>query len=89
MSAAELFRCPNCNSQYKLIRVEADPAATYGQIECPHCGGPLNGRGGAVCPEILSGRPAAAATQANARQIGRCAASACRFISLECGVARP
>jgi DNA-directed RNA polymerase subunit RPC12/RpoP len=46
MSAAELFKCPNCNSQYKLVRVEADPAATYGQIECPHCGGPLNGREG-------------------------------------------
>jgi hypothetical protein len=40
--------------------------------------------GGAVYPEILSDRSAAAATQANACQIGRCAASACRFISLEC-----
>jgi hypothetical protein len=34
MSAAELFNCPNCNSQYKLVRVEADPAASYRQIEC-------------------------------------------------------
>jgi DNA-directed RNA polymerase subunit RPC12/RpoP len=46
MSAAELFKCPNCNSQYKLVRVEADPAASYRQIECPHCGGPLNNREG-------------------------------------------
>jgi predicted RNA-binding Zn-ribbon protein involved in translation (DUF1610 family) len=45
-SEAELFKCPNCGSQYKLVRVEADPAATYGQIECPRCGGPLNGRDG-------------------------------------------
>jgi hypothetical protein len=32
--------------QYKLVRVEADPAASYGQIECPHCGGLLNSREG-------------------------------------------
>jgi predicted RNA-binding Zn-ribbon protein involved in translation (DUF1610 family) len=45
-SAAELFKCPNCGSQYKLVRVEADPAALYGQIECAHCGGPLENREG-------------------------------------------
>jgi hypothetical protein len=45
-SHAELFTCPNCNAQYKLVRAEADPAATYRQIECYHCGGPLNGREG-------------------------------------------
>jgi predicted RNA-binding Zn-ribbon protein involved in translation (DUF1610 family) len=45
-SKAELFKCPNCGSQYKLVRVEAEPAASYGQIECPHCGGPLKNREG-------------------------------------------
>jgi predicted RNA-binding Zn-ribbon protein involved in translation (DUF1610 family) len=45
-SAAELFKCPNCGSQYKRVRVEADPAASHGQIECPHCGGPLKSREG-------------------------------------------
>jgi hypothetical protein len=44
-SEAELFNCPNCSSQYRLIRVEAEPRS-YGQIECVHCGGPLNGREG-------------------------------------------
>jgi hypothetical protein len=37
---------------------------------------PAEGTGGAVCPEILSDRSPAAATQANASQIGRCAAAA-------------
>jgi hypothetical protein len=45
-SQAELFNCPNCNSQYKLVRAEADHVASYGPIECYHCGGPLNGREG-------------------------------------------
>jgi hypothetical protein len=43
-SHAELFNCPNCNAQYKLVRAEADHAASYSQIECYHCGAPLNGR---------------------------------------------
>ena len=46
MSAAELFKCPNCGSQYKLVRVEAEPDPSHGRIECRHCGGPLNGREG-------------------------------------------
>jgi DNA-directed RNA polymerase subunit RPC12/RpoP len=45
-SEGELLKCPNCGSQYKLVRVEAEPAASYGQIECPHCGGPLKSREG-------------------------------------------
>jgi hypothetical protein len=45
-SHAEVFNCPNCNARYKLVRAEADHAASYGQIECYHCGGPLNGREG-------------------------------------------
>ena len=42
-SHAELFNCPNCNAQYKLVRAEADHVGLYGQIECYHCGGPLKG----------------------------------------------
>jgi hypothetical protein len=45
-SYAELFNCPSCNSQYKLVRAEADHTGSYGQIECYHCGGPLKGREG-------------------------------------------
>jgi hypothetical protein len=44
--AAELFKCPNCGSQYKLVRVEAEPDPSHGRMECRHCGGPLNGREG-------------------------------------------
>jgi hypothetical protein len=43
-SHAELFSYPNCNAQYKLVRAEADPTKSYGQVECYHCGGSLNGR---------------------------------------------
>jgi ssDNA-binding Zn-finger/Zn-ribbon topoisomerase 1 len=45
-SDVELFNCPNCGSQYKLVRVEADPTASYCRVECPHCGGPLSNREG-------------------------------------------
>ena len=79
-SEAELFKCPNCGSQYKLVRVEAEPDPSHGRIECHHCGGPLNGREGRFILKYFL-RSAAAATQANACQIGRSAASACRFIS--------
>ena len=43
---SQLFNCPNCNSQYKLVRAEADHQSRDGPIECYHCGGPLNGREG-------------------------------------------
>jgi hypothetical protein len=45
-SQAELVNCPNCNVEYRLVRAEAGPETSYGQIECYHCGGPLNGREG-------------------------------------------
>ena len=46
-SQAELINCsPNCNVEYRLVRAEARPKSSYGQIECYHCGGPLNGREG-------------------------------------------
>jgi len=57
-SQGELFNCPNCNSQYKLARVEADPAASYGKIECYHCGGPLSGyKEGFILKYFLVDRP--------------------------------
>jgi len=42
----ELVKCPNCGSQYKVVRVGAEPGASYGGIECRRCGGPLNSREG-------------------------------------------
>ena len=45
-SQAELVNCPNCNVEYRLVRAEAGPETSYGQIECYHCGGPLNAREG-------------------------------------------
>jgi len=42
-----LFRCPNCDAQYKIVRVEAlaEPT-TDREITCLCCGGPLHGREG-------------------------------------------
>jgi predicted RNA-binding Zn-ribbon protein involved in translation (DUF1610 family) len=45
-SEAELVKCPNCGSQYKLVRVEAERDPSHGRIECRRCGGPLSGREG-------------------------------------------
>jgi len=39
------FRCPNCEAEYKVVRVEAAP--TYDQpLLCLGCGGPLHNREG-------------------------------------------
>ena len=32
-SEAELFKCPKCGSQYKLVRVEAEPDPSHGRID--------------------------------------------------------
>jgi hypothetical protein len=45
-SQAELFNCPNCDAQYRLVRAEAGPESLNGRIECYHRGGPLKGREG-------------------------------------------
>jgi DNA-directed RNA polymerase subunit RPC12/RpoP len=57
-SHAELYNCPNCNAQYKLVRAEADHVGLYGQIECYHCGGPLkSGEGQFIFKYFLVDRP--------------------------------
>src|SRR5262249_16198412 len=39
------FRCPSCEAEYKVVRIEA--AATHSnQLTCLSCGGPLNNREG-------------------------------------------
>jgi hypothetical protein len=53
MTDAEVFKCPNCNSKYRLVRVEAEPDASHGRIECRHCGGPAEWQGGSVHSEIF------------------------------------
>jgi predicted RNA-binding Zn-ribbon protein involved in translation (DUF1610 family) len=42
---ATRFRCPNCEAEYKVVRVEAFP--THDQpLLCLSCGGPLHNREG-------------------------------------------
>jgi hypothetical protein len=38
--------CPNCDAQYKVVRVEVSPTDTFREITCLSCGGPLQGRDG-------------------------------------------
>jgi hypothetical protein len=82
-SHAEDFSCPNRNAKYRLVRVKVEPEPSHGRIECYHCGGPLNGREGRfILKYFLIDRRGG--NSANACQIDHCAASACRFIPLEC-----
>jgi predicted Zn finger-like uncharacterized protein len=40
------FMCPNCNAEYRIVRVTADPTVADREIRCRSCGGPLQGREG-------------------------------------------
>jgi len=42
---ATKFNCPNCEAEYKLVRVEAPPTHDL-QLVCLRCGGPLRNREG-------------------------------------------
>jgi hypothetical protein len=42
---ATMFRCPNCEAEYKVARIEA-PATRDNQLACLSCGGPLRNREG-------------------------------------------
>jgi len=46
MAAPQLFNCPNCGAEYKLVRVEADPTTKIRELTCVKCGGPLHARVG-------------------------------------------
>jgi hypothetical protein len=59
------FECPNCDAQYKLVRVETE-GLTFGRDEslpdqhlsCRVCEGPLHGREGRfILKYFLVGRP--------------------------------
>jgi hypothetical protein len=45
MPAETSFRCPNCDTAYKVVRVEA-PATHDEPLLCLSCGGPLHNRDG-------------------------------------------
>ncbi len=46
MDKLPLKYCPHCNTEYKVVYVEAIPANGDGKITCLSCGGPLTGRDG-------------------------------------------
>ena len=41
-----LRRCPNCDAQYKVVRLEVNQSDNFREITCVSCGGPLQGRDG-------------------------------------------
>ena len=45
MSDARKFRCPTCDAEYVVVRVEA-PATHDNPLLCLGCGGPLQNRDG-------------------------------------------
>jgi hypothetical protein len=40
------FRCPSCDAEYVVERVEAAPTRRQVQVICVECGGPLRDREG-------------------------------------------
>ena len=40
------FKCPNCDALYQVVRVEAGPEISDGEIACRVCGSPLAARDG-------------------------------------------
>src|SRR6516162_703381 len=46
LETAAKFRCPNCEAQYKVVRVESPPSQRDRQLLCLSCGGPLHNRDG-------------------------------------------
>jgi hypothetical protein len=40
------FKCPNCDALYQVVRVEAGPETSDGEIACRVCGSPLAARDG-------------------------------------------
>ena len=42
---AASFQCPDCQAQYKVVRVEASPTDDR-PLVCLSCGGPLHNRDG-------------------------------------------
>jgi len=42
---AASFQCPDCQAQYKVVRVEASPTHDR-PLVCLSCGGPLHNREG-------------------------------------------
>jgi predicted RNA-binding Zn-ribbon protein involved in translation (DUF1610 family) len=43
---ATQFRCPTCESEYKVVRVEAALSANEHPLTCLSCGAPLRNREG-------------------------------------------
>jgi len=53
------FRCPTCEAEYLVMRIEAEPSAKEYPLTCLSCGTPLHNREGKFAPRYFSidGRP--------------------------------
>jgi hypothetical protein len=52
-SSVTRFRCPHCAASYHLVHVEAEDAASDGEVACLRCRGPLPGREGRFIRKYL------------------------------------
>jgi hypothetical protein len=59
-----LFRCPNCNALYQVVRAKVGPETVDLKTACCICSGPLVTREGGSLSQILSLRKAARARAA-------------------------
>jgi predicted nucleic acid-binding Zn ribbon protein len=66
-TATYSFRCPNCEAQYKVVRVEAAPTHNN-QLTCLSCGGPLNNREGKFALKYFRTRDGAEPRRKNVRR---------------------
>ena len=64
------FKCPNCDALYQVVRVEAGPETSDGEIACRVCGSPLAARDGEFVLKYFLLRAARRAPPRQRRQSG-------------------
>jgi hypothetical protein len=59
MNTVDKFRCPTCDTEYRLVRVEAEPSGNEHPLTCLGCGAPLCNREGKFALKYfrVDGRP--------------------------------
>ena len=52
------FACPECQARYKIVRMNAEPGASYPTLQCMVCDKPLAAtEGDSILKYFLVGRP--------------------------------
>ena len=68
----ENFSCPQCQARYKIVRMTAEPGASYPTLQCKVCREPLASTDGDdILKYFLVGRPRAPARRPSVNLIGK------------------